>query len=706
MSNPNTKLIIKSKIWKNDSADLIDYLNVETKNFKIKVSNSGVLRKQDKKIYFESGENLDKTEFDLVRVQKNESTGRYLINCGAWSKNLLELSEQTGAYMVYRGLTLKDLNKDPETRFYKLNQGDIFKIGKVYLKVLEIHLKKEKPNILNSSNSSRLIINKQQIIKGTYSPMNQNQRYNHVTFNKMNSLIKSRDNKFSQSNNSIDLFSKRKVFPLLPMNNYSNDLFILKKISLKNKKRNSSKDLQDILKKKENQNKNKKTKPTCRICYGEESNESNPLICPCICKGYMRYIHYDCLKNWLNSKIEEEPLEENYVRKPNCITYNRKNISCEICKVKFPDYIIHNNIYYNILFYKPKFEEFIILESFNSNSLEENIYYHILSLDHKEYITIGRSNNCDLTFPELSVSRNHSVIRKGDNNNSVYLEDNNSKFRTLVLIQNKNMIVNDFMSLNIQVNKTLIKFKLDVPFSWNCCARQDTKEKYDYQIQNKKGLNIMNNFFIKEDNINNDSSSCDENKDNNNNNKDILDKKNIIDNNKKNIVNNKENLIDESSEDNKNINDKDNMLVNDINNNNKNLIEINDEENNINTDIKNNKDINNNLNKANDANFLVNNLPTKRIKKLRIKKEKNEILKLPRIDSINLDKIKKNFYKSLLSDKNIDLNKIKINNNERNKIIYEQLDSFTNFKNSIIHKKNSLFPFETPEQSEFFKDNK
>ena len=175
---------------------------------------------------------------------------------------------------------------------------------------------------------------------------------------------------------------------------------------------------------------------------------------------------------------------------------------------------------------------------------------------------------------------------------------------------------------------------------------------------------------------------------------------------KKNIVNNKENLIDESSEDNKNINDKDNMLVNDINNNNKNLIEINDEENNINTDIKNNKDINNNLNKANDANFLVNNLPTKRIKKLRIKKDKNEILKLPRIDSINLDKIKKNFYKSLLSDKNIDLNKIKINKNERNKIIYEQLDSFTNFKNSIIHKKNSLFPFETPEQSEFFKDNK
>ena len=58
MSNPNTKLIIKSKVWKNDTADLIDYLNVETKNCRIKVGNSGVLRKKDKKIIFELGENL------------------------------------------------------------------------------------------------------------------------------------------------------------------------------------------------------------------------------------------------------------------------------------------------------------------------------------------------------------------------------------------------------------------------------------------------------------------------------------------------------------------------------------------------------------------------------------------------------------------------------------------------------------------------
>ena len=67
----------------------------------------------------------------------------------------------------------------------------------------------------------------------------------------------------------------------------------------------------------------------------------------------MKYIHYECLKNWLNSKIEDDLNENSDERNPDCITYKRKNISCEICKEKFPDYIIHNNIYYNIIFYKP-----------------------------------------------------------------------------------------------------------------------------------------------------------------------------------------------------------------------------------------------------------------------------------------------------------------------------------------------------------------
>ncbi|EEQ37256.1 hypothetical protein CLUG_01379 [Clavispora lusitaniae ATCC 42720] len=38
---------------------------------------------------------------------------------------------------------------------------------------------------------------------------------------------------------------------------------------------------------------------TCRICRGE-ATESQPLIHPCKCRGSIKYIHQDCLMEWLN----------------------------------------------------------------------------------------------------------------------------------------------------------------------------------------------------------------------------------------------------------------------------------------------------------------------------------------------------------------------------------------------------------------------
>ena len=41
----------------------------------------------------------------------------------------------------------------------------------------------------------------------------------------------------------------------------------------------------------------------CRICYTEEDSDSkNPLVQPCKCSGSMKYIHLNCLKQWLFTK--------------------------------------------------------------------------------------------------------------------------------------------------------------------------------------------------------------------------------------------------------------------------------------------------------------------------------------------------------------------------------------------------------------------
>jgi predicted Zn-ribbon and HTH transcriptional regulator len=64
----------------------------------------------------------------------------------------------------------------------------------------------------------------------------------------------------------------------------------------------------------------------CRICLGEEEDdevEENPLISPCKCNGTMQYIHLECLKKWLDSKIHTKLT-------PYTFSYNWKNLVCEL----------------------------------------------------------------------------------------------------------------------------------------------------------------------------------------------------------------------------------------------------------------------------------------------------------------------------------------------------------------------------------------
>ncbi|XP_061082805.1 E3 ubiquitin-protein ligase MARCH7 isoform X2 [Conger conger] len=41
----------------------------------------------------------------------------------------------------------------------------------------------------------------------------------------------------------------------------------------------------------------------CRICQMREESPSNPLLEPCRCTGSLQYVHQDCMKKWLRSKI-------------------------------------------------------------------------------------------------------------------------------------------------------------------------------------------------------------------------------------------------------------------------------------------------------------------------------------------------------------------------------------------------------------------
>nr|XP_020463399.1 E3 ubiquitin-protein ligase MARCH7 isoform X2 [Monopterus albus] len=59
----------------------------------------------------------------------------------------------------------------------------------------------------------------------------------------------------------------------------------------------------------------------CRICQMREESASNPLIQPCRCAGSLQYVHQECIKRWLRSKIGSGTNLE-------AIT------TCELCKEK------------------------------------------------------------------------------------------------------------------------------------------------------------------------------------------------------------------------------------------------------------------------------------------------------------------------------------------------------------------------------------
>lgn len=46
----------------------------------------------------------------------------------------------------------------------------------------------------------------------------------------------------------------------------------------------------------------------CKICLSEEE-PTNPMISPCSCTGSMKYIHLECLREWLEGKkhMKETP---------------------------------------------------------------------------------------------------------------------------------------------------------------------------------------------------------------------------------------------------------------------------------------------------------------------------------------------------------------------------------------------------------------
>ncbi len=295
---------------------------------------------------------------------------------------------------------------------YKMHEGDLFKLGKYILRVREIRLKKDN-------------------LGKTMTMVESNKIYKEEDISRNNILNPSISQSIFQSNNNL-VYNKEQKDSFLLLN--------------KNKEKNEKKEIinnsniemknSDIL----------NNKPTCRICLCDDYEDDNPLINPCKCNGTMKYLHLDCLRKLIESKVTKSSNEVTTI-------FTFKTLSCDICKSLFPENIKIKKKTFNIINLERPENNYLILEGIIKESTEQKSIF-LVNLKDKN-IKIGRASDADIRLSDISVSRAHAIITLY--NGVLTLNDTKSKFGTLINAGNHFVVLYN-KPISIQRGNIFLRF--------------------------------------------------------------------------------------------------------------------------------------------------------------------------------------------------------------------------------------------------------
>ena len=369
---------------------------------------------------------------------------------------------------------------------YKLSEGDFIKIGKITFSIRKIKdLSNKKLEEIKRKN-------------GFYSSNSYDDDYY------------SNNNSNSNMNSSKNINEDLVIYNKFDNNNYnninSNNRFFQSE-NTRNEDRNKNSNLTHsvnnklksiYIKIKEINKKIKVKQFKCRVCLCEGSFEGvDPLINPCKCTGSVKYIHLNCFRKWITSKVNKKSHPSN-----NIYYYTFNKLECEICKSKIPEIVEYRGKFISLLDFEDIAPPYIILQTMyqyeeTNKELSEYNAIFVISFKLKDYIIIGRSRDSDIRLNNVSISRNHSMINYSNGN--FYIKDFGSKFGTLLLIQNDILFL-PFKEISIQTRKCLLNFRLVRTFL-GCfkCYRNKEYEKMSYEDNfnnndKKVYLEILENF--------------------------------------------------------------------------------------------------------------------------------------------------------------------------------------------------------------------
>ena len=369
-------------------------------------------------ILFHTKELNPKNYEKLLRIEKNETGFDLIPNSYKFDDNE-NICTPNSAWFIFKQSKFENkLSK------YKINQGDIIRIGRITTRIKNIYF--------SGSSTTKNLEN------GNLIEVQESQSQNKANNNPAN------EGTTSNMNNSKKVHRKS--------TNKSNKI--------------------------------------CRICYLEEDDEENPLVQPCICSGSMKYIHLKCLKHWINTRSFDK-VDSNEI----CSIFIIKPVECELCKTKFPDYIRHNGKLFALLDFQYEYKNYLTLESLTLDK-HKNKFLYVISLENNGKIRLGRGHDSDILLSDISVSRIHCII--STENKNVYIEDNNSKFGTLILIQSPSIQMVENLPLYFQVGRTFFNCKYKKPSKlFQCCGVSERPNLFYYHKQNKMQVNARTMWTVK-----------------------------------------------------------------------------------------------------------------------------------------------------------------------------------------------------------------
>ena len=471
---------MNTQTWDKYICELIDYYSTDLYSSKIETNESGHVYRQFNNVKFYNHKlNETKENEYLMHLDCNEN--QFFIDVNSYKIDDDENICSNNS--TWFSLKSDKKNKNNRLNMFKISEGDVIKIGKIIIRIRKIKFQSDKHNnkkinidinnnkyeLSNSSKSESVSVLRE---LGTNSLFNYNINNNNVQNDINLNTVKKQKEEEDKENE------------MLSINKTSNKKVNSKKINFKTPEKIFFE---------ENQKKKSTDFPSrcCRICYLEEETESNPLIQPCLCSGSLKYIHLDCLKKWIGTR--------NWTRVENnenvCI-YLIKEIDCELCKNKLPDYIRHKNKLYKIIEFKIDFKNYISFENLTLDK-QKNKFIYVINLDKKKDIKIGRGHEANIILSDISVSRVHCVLNVYNKN--VYLQDNEAKYGTLVLVQTPRLNIIDNIDLNLQIGRSFINCKNKTPFKlFKCCDNNNEVINYNsYFKQNSKKIGMKKIHTVK-----------------------------------------------------------------------------------------------------------------------------------------------------------------------------------------------------------------